>query len=412
MGIFSVVIAIVVIMFLARKRVNIGLAMFAGCAVLMAGTPLGLEHLVQAGKYAYINSVTWELAAAVVLIAALGHILKASGILDAMVDSLLSLMGDPRWIMLVLPSMIGTLSVPGGAMMSAPIVDQLGDRVKIGPEYKTGINIIFRHIWYIAFPIIPSVILAASLAGMSAKDLAVLNLPSLGLGLASAWIFLLRPLPGKVGGRWSGKEFIRFVLSIMPLLLVVVIYLVLGVSFVLALAIGILAALVTLPEEGGGPLGQRMLATGINRAKTMVLPGLRPSLLVVVAGIMLFKELLTLSGVVNTFAADLVTLGIPMWLLLLVLPFLVGLATGSHEAAVGISIPMFVPLLPADIYVAGVGLTYISATMGYLTSPLHLCIILTREFFNANFARIYRYIGPIALTMLITGLLTALIRGL
>ena len=94
------------------------------------------------------------------------------------------------------------------------------------------------------------------------------------------------------------------------------------------------------------------------------------------------------------------------------LALLVGLATGSHEAAVGIAIPVFVPLLAADTYLAGVGLTYISATMGYLTSPLHLCIILTREFFRANFAGIYRYIGPVAATMLAAGLLTALIRGL
>lgn len=412
MGILTVVIAIVVIMLLARRRINIGLAMLAGCIVLIAGTPLALEQVVQAGKSVFINSVTWELAAAVLLISVLGHILKASGTLDAMVDSMLSLMGDARWIMLVLPGLMGALSVPGGSMMSAPIVDQLGDRVEIGPEYKTGINIVFRHIWYIAFPIIPSMILAASLAGMSAKKLAVLNLPALALGLISAWVFLLRPLPGKVGGHWSGKELTRFILSIMPLLLVVVIYLVLEVNFVLALAIGILAALVNMPEPGEEPLFRRMLVSGIGRAKTMVLPGLRPSLLLVVAGIMLFKELLTISGVVNSFAYDLVSLGIPMWLLLLVLPLLVGLATGSHEAAVGIAIPVFVPLLAADTYLAGVGLTYISATMGYLTSPLHLCIILTREFFRANFAGIYRYIGPVAATMLAAGLLTALIRGL
>ena len=109
---------------------------------------------------------------------------------------------------------------------------------------------------------------------------------------------------------------------------------------------------------------------------------------------MLFKELLAASDVLTDFAADLIGLGIPMWLLLTVLPSLIGLATGSHEAAVGIAMPILSaccrPTRPGRV-----GLTYIAATMGHMTSPLHLCLILTREFFNARFAKIYRYTAPL-----------------
>lgn len=410
MGIYTVVIAIVIIMLLARKRINIGLAMLVGCAVLIIGTPLDMDQVITAAKTAYLSKVTWELAGAVILIGVLGHILKTSGALDMMVDSLLHLMGDPRWLMVVLPGLIGALTVPGGAMMSAPIVDQLGNRMNIDPEHKTGINIIFRHIWYIVLPIIPSIMLAASLAGISARQLAVLNIPALLIGLISAWFYLLHNLPGKASGKWDNRDFLMFLTSIMPLLLVVVIYLVLGINFVLALAIGAVFALINLPGEP--PQISRLLRTGLIRARTMIIPSLRPQLILVIAGIMLFKELLFVSGLVNSFAADLVALGIPMWILLVILPLLVGLTTGSHEAAVGIAIPVFVPLLPAEIYLAGVGLTYITATIGYLMSPLHLCVILTREYYNAKFARIYRYTGPVAIVLLVAGLATALIRGL
>ena len=411
MGILTVVIAIGIIMLLARKRINIGLAMFAGSAVLILGTPMSVNQVLTAGRAAFISPITWELAAAVVLIGILGHILKASGALDVMVDRLLKLMGDPRWLMVILPGMVGALSVPGGAMMSAPMVDQLGDRTSIEPEHKTGINIIYRHIWYVAFPIIPSMVLAASLAGMTARELAVLNIPVLIVGLVSSWFFLLQRLPGKIRGKWNTRDFTLFLASILPLLLVVVIYLVVGMSFVLALSIGIAVALVNLPGPGESLL-RRMASTGLSRSQTMILPGFRPQLLLVVAGVMLFKEMLHTSGLVSVFAADLVSIGIPLWLLLLVMPLLVGLATGSHEAAVGISIPMFLPLLNQDIFLAGISLTYISATLGYLVSPLHLCMILTREFFGAKFARIYRYTGPVALVMLATGLISALFRGL
>lgn len=412
MGIYTVLIAIVLIMLLARKRINIGLAMFAGCGVLILGTPLSIRQIVQASETAYLNIVTLELAAAVLLIGALGYILKASGALDIMVDRLLSLMGDPRLIMVVIPGLIGALTVPGGAMMSAPMVDQLGDRVGIGAEHKTGLNIIFRHIWYIALPIIPCMVLAAGIAGLTTRELAVLNIPALFLGLIGAWFFLLHRLPGKTRGKWNFTDFAMVLLSIMPLLLVIFIHLVLGVSFVLALLIGVVVSLFNIPAEGEQLYIQRMLNTGLARVRTMILPGLRPSLILVVAGIMLFKELLNVSGVINEFAADLVGLGIPMWILLLFLPMLVGLATGSHEAAVGIALPVFVPLLSPDIYLAGVGLTFLTATMGYLVSPLHLCMILTKEFFNARFAGIYRYTLPVVLVMLLAGLATALIRGL
>lgn len=412
MGIFTVILAITVIMLMARKRINIGLAMLVGSLVLIAATPMSVNQVVEAGKIALLNKVTWELAGAVALIGILGHILKASGALDIMVDRLLRLMGDPRWIMIVLPGLIGALSVPGGAMMSAPMVDQLGDRVKIGPEYKTGINIIFRHIWYVALPIIPSMILAASLAGLTAKELAVLNIPALIFGLIAAWFCLLHRLTGKSRGKWNGTDFGVFLISIIPLLLVIGIYLVAGISFIIALITGIVFALFNLPAPGNEGFLSRTLATGITRAKTMILPGFKPQLLLVVAGIMVFKELLAVSGIINGFASDLVSLGIPLWLLLLTLPLLVGLATGSHEAAVGIAMPVFVPMLSGDLFLAGVGLTYITATLGYLMSPLHLCIILTREYYNAQFARIYKYTGPIALTMLAAGLLTSLIRGL
>lgn|SRR5690554_2126629 len=412
MGIYTVVIAIVLIMFMARKRINIGLAMLAGSAVLILLMPMSWDQFVSAAETAFINELTWELAAAVVLIGTLGHLLKASGALDTMVNRLLRLMGDPRWLMVVLPGLIGALSVPGGAMMSAPIVDQLGDTMEVNPDHKTGINIIYRHIWYIVFPIIPSLVLAASLAGLTPQELAVLNIPALVIGLVVAWFWLLQRLPGKPHLCWNGKDFAMFILSIMPLIVVIFLYLVVGLNFAVSLLFGLVLALFNLPEQGQGNLASRMWATGMHRAKTMLLPGFRPQLLLVVAGIMLFKELIFVSDIINIFAEDLMGLGIPLWLLLLFLPLLVGLSTGSHEAAVGIAIPVFVPLLSEDTFMAGIGLTYIAATMGYLSSPLHLCIILTREYFNAKFSKVYRYIAPVTLTMLVTGLITALIRGL
>ena len=411
MGILTIIIAIAVISVMAIKRINIGLAMLAGSAVLIIMTPLSLEQVLGAVRTALINPITWILMGSVLLIGLLGYILKNSGAMDIMVDSLVKLLGDSRWIMAVLAGVIGALVVPGGAMLSAPMIDQLGDKVGIGPEYKTGVNIIFRHVWYVSMPMIPSMLTAASLANVSPKELGAQNLPVLLVGLISAWFLLLHPLPRSGRGSWSSQEFLRFTVSILPLLLVIFLYVAVGLDFLISLALGVLVALFNLPEPGDRSRCSRILSTGINRIKTMFFPGLRLQLALAVAGVMLFKELLSVSGLINGFALNLIGMGFPMWLLLLVMPFLIGLATGSHEAAIAIAIPIFVPLLTKDIYLAGISLTFIAASIGYMLSPLHLCVILTREYYNAKFAGVYRYLVPVPLIMLATGLVVALLRG-
>lgn len=412
MEILTIIIAIAVISFMGIKRINIGLAMLAGSIVLILMAPISLPQALAAAKSALANPDTIVLMGSVLLIGVLSYILKNSGALEVTVASLLGLVGDSRWIMAILTSIFSALVVPGGAMLAAPINDKLGERVGIGPEYKTGINIIFRHIWYVYLPIIPSLLTAASLAGVTPKALAAQNLPVLIVGVIASWFILLQPLPKQGKGKWSGRAFSRFFVSLLPLLILIFLYLICGLHFLAALAIGVLLALINLPEKGEGSLWSRTIRTFFSRAKTMILPGIRWQLALAVAGVMIFKELLVSSGLINGFAENLVSQGIPMWLLLTLLPLFIGLATGFHEAATAIALSIFIPLLPKAVFLAGVALTYVAATVGYMLSPMHLCVILTREYFDGKFAATYRHLLPVPLIMLASALIVGIIRGL
>lgn len=410
LGVLTILIAIAVISVMAIKRINIGLAMLAGSAVLVVLTPLSLDSAGAAVQKAFSDPETWILMGSVLLIGILGYVLKNSGAMAAMVDSLMQLLGDARWIIAMVASLIGALTVPGGSMFTAPMVDNLGDNLGMGPEYKTGVNIVFRHVWYVFLPIIPSMLTAASLAGSTAKELAVYNLPALLAGLVAAWFLLLHSLPRSGGVRWDPAIFLKFLINMAPLFLVIIIY-VLGVPFLISLSLGVVLALFNLPGPGAESWLKRTLVTGFSRGKKMLLPGIRLQLPLAVAGVMVFKELLAAGGLVTVFAQDLVGKGFPLWLLMVTLPFFIGLATGFHEAAIGIAIPIFLPLLSSNMILAGVSLTYIAATIGYTLSPLHLCVILTREYFGAKFLGTYRYIAPVALIMLLVALGAALLRG-
>jgi len=85
--------------------------------------------------------------------------------------------------------------------------------------------------------------------------------------------------------------------------------------------------------------------------------------------------------------------------MLVALPFLVGLATGFSMAFVGVALPLLVPYITSELGVSGSALllAYVSGMMGHLLSPVHLCLILSAEYFKANLARVYRYVLPPAL---------------
>lgn len=412
MGILAVLVSILLIMVLVRKGVNIGLAMLAGAAALAITAPVAPVKVWGALVTALTDHTTWTLVLVILLIGILGYVLRESGALAVMVDSLLRLLGDARWLMVVIPGLIGLLTVPGGAMMSAPMVDQLGDRVKISSEHKTGINLIYRHLWYMIFPMISSIILASSLAGIRPLQLVALNLPVAVVGGAASWFFLLRGVSsGGERGHWSVTDLGWFGVSILPIAAALVLFIAFGLYFPLALAIAVAIALFILPG-GQGKLGSRLFSTFAGRAKAMLLPGFKPDMILVVLGIMVYKEMLYASSLVTTFAMGLMEAGIPLWLLLLILPFCVGLVTGVHTATVGIAVPIFLPLLSQEYLLAGMSLMYVSSTLGYLISPLHLCLILTREFYKAKFGGVYKFVAPVAGLMLVTALVTGILRGL
>lgn len=412
MGIVAVLISILVIVIFIRKGLNIGLGMLAGAAALALTAPMSLASAGEAVLIALKDPTTWDLVLIILLIGVLGHVLRESGALALMVDSLLRLIGDARWLMVVIPGLIGLLTVPGGAMMSAPMVAQMGDRVQISPEQKTGINLTYRHLWYMIFPMVSSIVLASSLAGVRPLQLVVLNLPVAAVAVLASWFFLLRKVAsGGEKGHWCLADCGWFCLSILPIATALILFTGFGLYFPLSLAIAVVLALMLLPG-GEGKLLPRLFSTFIQRARTMLWPGLKPAMILVVLGIMVYKEMLNASSLVTSFALGLMEAGIPLWLLLLVLPFCVGLVSGVHTATVGIVIPIFMPLLTEDVFFAGLSLIYISSLLGYVVSPLHLCLILTREFFQAKFGGVYKYIMPVVGVTLATALGVSLLRGL
>ncbi len=103
--------------------------------------------------------------------------------------------------------------------------------------------------------------------------------------------------------------------------------------------------------------------------------------------------------------------GVPVGVVLVVLPFLVGAMTGLTVAYVGLAFPLLLPLIsgPDGVDMGLLALANAAGFAGVMFSPVHLCLVLTRDYFKAKLAPIYRMmVVPQAAVVLVALLQNAL----
>jgi len=127
--------------------------------------------------------------------------------------------------------------------------------------------------------------------------------------------------------------------------------------------------------------------------------------LTMVSGVIIFKGFLETSGILNKLTSELSI--IPSSLLLFAVPFAIGLITGVNAAFVGLGFPILMPYLlrNAEFHAGSFALAYGAGFAGVLLSPVHLCLLLTRQYFNAKWGGIYRFLLPSVIPVLIAAVL-------
>jgi hypothetical protein len=136
------------------------------------------------------------------------------------------------------------------------------------------------------------------------------------------------------------------------------------------------------------------------------------SILLLVAAIMIFQGIMKDSRAVFDIRSELMTYKIPIWLVVAIMPFLSGLITGIGIGFVGTSFPLVIPLFPATPlfdYLSYAALAYVFGFMGMMLSPVHLCFLVTKDYFRANFLDSYRLIFKPILALMLTAVVLFLI---
>lgn len=321
-----------------------------------------------------------------------------TGIMNSLVTSFQSRMSN-RASMALLPALVGLLPMPGGALFSAPLVDDCDTDGSVSPMLKGRINYWFRHIWEYWWPLYAGVLLAVEISGLEIGHFIAAGLPITLLSAAGGWFFLLRKVEKK--GKNGGGSF--DLSSMVPVFLVIVVYIVVGIflpfvgriSKYLPIALGIVTAMVYLQLKR--PIAGTTWKKIVLSMKTLNLAVLVA--IIRVYGAFIEAPLPDGGYLVDMMRVELEHTGIPVISLVMIIPFLAGFTTGIALGMVGASFPIVMQLAGGDPTTAELLSTavlgYAAGHVGQLVSPVHVCLIVTNEYFETPLGRSLKgVIGP------------------
>lgn len=373
-----ITLAMVITLFLLRRRQPIGIAILVGGIFIWLCTDPTFKELKDAVVQMATTPRSYDLVGALYLVICLEIELRKSGCLAGMVEALSRMFSSRRFTLAVMPAFLGLLPSIGGARFSAPIVEEASKGFEAKPEDKAAINFWFRHIFEFSSPLVPGMILACGIAGVKIGDLIVhlgwLTIVAFILG----WIVMVRGLKQTVATRTevSSEEAKRhnmdFVLSLTPVIANVVLMVAFGLQASVSMIIVVVAMIpllmffnrhVSVKEVFIGALDYKMFAN--------------------VICILLFIALLESTGVLALLVAAFESSPLPVPVIIGFLSFIIGLLTGISQGHVAIMMPIVAGISMGDLDLVGVAMVF--GVAGQMVTPTHLCLTITVDYFKSDF---------------------------
>jgi uncharacterized protein len=382
------------ILVLLRKKLNIGYVMLIGSSTLFVLYGMDTASIAATIKRTVLSSTTLKLLLALSLIRTLELILREKEILAAMMSAAKIMFKKRSAIIISMPLLIGMLPSLGGAYFSAPMVKEATSGIHMSQEEKAFINYWFRHPWEFILPLYPGILLASAVSNIPLYSLIKANMVCAVLLLATGFLFAMRgigkaPQKGTTIHDQDAQNRRRILKKELASFLPIVIVLLLVVLLHMELHYALLAAIVPLFVL------YRYRPVDILRVTRH---GFALEVIVMILGIMLFKETMEASGAVNNLSSFFVQQKIPLLPIICILPFTTGILTGLTVGFVGSTFPLLISM-SGGASLAHISLAFAAGFIGVLLSPVHLCLVLTKEYFKADMWGIYKKTLPASAVM-------------
>jgi len=365
--------------FLTGKcKINISLAILICCGLIHLTALRSLDVLwntvVSVFTLSNINAVV-----AIVLIGVLSGLMKQYGLLDDIVEPAKQLIRNRKVLMGIIPAVIGFLSVPGGALLSAPFADELGEEMAIPKPRRAVMNLTFRHVAMLLSPFSTFQIYIASRVPVNTYLVILLFIPFVALlAIGSAVVYM----PGKIalapkyeGGRTKALR--RLFKGLSPILLILLLNGVLG----LPMSVALLGALALVWAAGNR---ENFFRNTVRNVKFDIA-------LMILAVYFAQYTVMALSDIQSLISGAFVQSSTAVMMAVVMGGSLfLGFITGLYYISLSVFLPILLtvsqsaPELPLLFFVC------VWAFMGYFYSPLHLCQLLTVRHIGVSQREVYR----------------------
>lgn len=401
----SFIITITIILLLARWDLGIGIFIGALFLALMSVYPYRVD-LLEVSRSVFLNWEILFLALSVTLIPLLGGIMEESNLMMELIQKL----DVPNRVSLMLsPAFFGLLPMPGGALLSAPLVDKIDPQ--LDSNKKVAINVWFREVIILIFPLQTTFFVIYEILDYSSPYIMTLILlaPFMIMVLIG-YITLIRRTPRTQ--RNGNRNIWIFLRDLLPI---------------------VIAPLIDLPA--------RIIIANYNK-KQLENPGLYPDLpqwlcpsLFLLIGLVISvifclilvkkihspdihsvkpKQLLGISKKMKIWRYPLLiyamyffigvfkTSGLPEFIsdlnspfiLFLLISFLFGIGTGRVELPGSILFPIFLTQYSLTVMpYFEFTLIYFAIFLGYLLTPIHPCMAYSVDYFKTTYVKSFRVIA-------------------
>ncbi|NVM46762.1 MAG: DUF401 family protein [Candidatus Lokiarchaeota archaeon] len=322
-----------------------------------------------------------------VLIPILGGIMEESGLMMEMIQKMRI---SKKSSLMMIPALFGLLPVPGGALMSAPIVQQIDSEEDANT--KVSINVWYRHMLIMVYPLSSALIIASKLTNINLYILFLGLVPSLGVMWLMGYVFLVRKVTSFT--EQGERDLKRAFRNLLPILIAPFLDFI-GRTFFnfpvpeVFLLVGLIFSIWPALKFGKMKLSSVKMIS--KKMKIWRFP-------LIIFSMFIFLEVFVLSGAPDEIAS----LNLSVFLLILI-GFFLGVGTGRIQLPISILIPIYL----AQFTVLNMPLIdfifiYTSIFIGYLVTPLHPCVAYSTEYFKTDFIKVVKILGkPILISFIV-----------
>ncbi len=381
----AIAVAFSLMPFWSKKKLGFGPMLLLTGVILSVIAGVAPMDMVNNFISVFTTPSTFKTIIIVVIVGMLGSLMKHYGILDKIVESLKELISSQKTIIMVLPAVIGLLSVPGGAQLSIPFVDKIGNDMGMTGEVRSVINLSFRHIAMFLLPTSTSIIMVTTvLPDVNLYGLIAMNLGFVVLMQLTSYFLYIRKyqdVKSDTAATNKGKSFVNLLIYLSPIYMVVVFNGLFGIEMYISAFLSLVIIL---------------LLWGMKDVKDYAVTaykGISPSTFTMLVGVYFVQNTIksldqVMSGFSTLFAN---ASGFSILLVIAFAAVLFGLTTGLSMVPLGIILPLINSLpLATNAKLVYSFFVYVWSFLGYFFSPLHMCQLLTVKHVGCGNGPVYK----------------------